>query len=89
MSDIPEDISRKAREAFVSGVDYGDSIPVLDAWRIGRALVAEERERCAKIADAYPGLWEEPDTAASAIRKLASAEIANAIRSPIQNEDKT
>lgn len=55
--------------------------------RISAALSAarrEERTRAEKIALAYPDLWEEPDSAARDIRKLAAAEIASAIRSPVE-----
>lgn len=50
------------------------------AHQMVRDAVAAEREECAKIADAYPTLWEEPDCAARDIRKLAAAEISQKIR---------
>lgn len=75
---IAEDIGTRHFDEFGYGYDVA-SVP-RDMELIARAIMAE-RARCAKIADGYPLLWEESETAAQAIRKLAAVEIAAAIRS--------
>lgn len=76
MSEIPEDIRAKARSIYETNWGVEGGLQGI----IARALM-EERERCAKIADNWPtSAWR---------RQATSDKIAAAIRSPIQNEDKT
>jgi hypothetical protein len=52
MTDIPEDIMRAARDAcegyFVDPVSRGTAVSCV------ALAIAAERERCAKVADAFP-----------------------------------
>jgi hypothetical protein len=67
MSEIPEDIHQKAREAVKGRYAKGHGVALVT--EVARALLAE-RERAARIAEDYPTEWE-PD----------AHEIAAAIRS--------
>jgi hypothetical protein len=43
-------------------------------------IVAETREECARVCDAYPSLWDQDIYAAQSVRRVAASEIAFSIR---------
>ncbi len=91
MSEIPDDIRAKAKELgehlFFSAFDWTVACEDV-ADLIARALM-EERERCAKIADAEASRFNPAYSDYATAYSESAEEIAAAIRSPIQNEDKT
>ena len=80
MSEMPDDIWRKAGDAILKG---GKAFRVRDDFHkaIAEALVAE-RERCAKMAEGYniPALAQRLE--GSEVINWTAQEIAQAIRKP-------